>query len=195
MADRIASDLERVGRGAHVARGGRVIHEHGVDVAGLQRRHRRTEGVEQLDALARVLVVGAGHIERGIEVGRAGLRADEEIAGAERLGVGEARLVGAHEQVLLRQHVGIGEVDLLLAIVGDADAIHADVVETLLHALDHRVPARQLPLDLEVEPLRDLVDGIVFPADALPGLGVGKVERRIGVLGHRDHGPPVEVGQ
>ena len=65
----------------------------------------------------------------------------------------------------------------------------------LAHRLDHRVPARQLPLDLDVEALGDLVEGVVLPADPLPGLRVGEIERRVGVLGDGDDRAAAEIGQ
>ena len=94
-----------------------------------------------------------------------------------------------------RDHVGIGEIDLRLALVVDGDAVHADVELALAHRLDHRVPARQVPFDLGVEPLGDLVEGVVFPADAFAGLRVGEIERRVGVLGDGPDGAAAEVGQ
>ena len=70
--------LKEFGRGAHVAGRRGLIHEHEIDVAGLQRLHRGAEGVEQL--YPRILLVAVEDVvDRGVEVGRAGLRADEQV--------------------------------------------------------------------------------------------------------------------
>ena len=194
-AERVADDLELVGVGADVAAAGGGIGEDHVDVAGQQRLHRGAEGLEQLDA--RVLLVAVEHVvDRGVEVGGAGLRADQQLGiGAERLGVGEAGLVGAHEHELLRGQVRVGEVDLGLALVVDGDAVHADVELAVLHRRDHGVPRRQLPVHRAVEAAADLVDRIVLPADRLAGRRVHEVERRVRVLRHRGHLPSLQIGQ
>ena len=48
---------------------------------------------------------------------------------------------------------------------------------------DHRVPARVLDLEREVQPPRDLAHRVVLPADRLAGLRVDELQRRVGVLG------------
>ena len=115
--------------------------------------------------------------------------------GGEALGVGEAVLVGAHQHAHLGAHVGVGEVDLLLAVVADGDAGHADVGLAVGDRRDHRVPAHVDDLGLEVQPLGDLGHGVVFPADRLAGLGVDELQRRIGVLGRDRHLAAAEVGE
>ena len=47
----------------------------------------------------------------------------------------------------------------------------------------------------EVQPLRDLGHGVVFPADRLAGRRVDELQRRIGVLGDDHHLAAAEVGQ
>ena len=126
-------DHQLVRVGADVAAGGGGVGQDHVHVAVEQRLHGRAEGLEQLDA--RVTLVAVQHlVDRGVEVGGAGLRADQQVGiGRELLGRAEAILVGPHQHELLRQHVGIGEVHLLLALVGDGDAVHTHVELALAH--------------------------------------------------------------
>ena len=97
---------------------------------------------------------------------------------AKALRIGEAAFIAAHQHEHLRPHVGVGEVDLLLALVLDGDAGHADLVLPVGDGLDHRIPGGVLVLDLEIQPLGDLVHRIIFPADLLAGLGIDELQRR-----------------
>lgn len=194
-AERFANHLQPAIRGIDIALGSDAVGEDEIDVAGLQRLHGGAKGFEKLDA--RVLFVTVEDFIDGSVEGRgAGLSADQAILEfAEGFCVGEALLVTAHQHELLRAHVRVGEIDLLLAVILDGDASHADVVLTVGHCLDHRVPAGVLVFDLEIQPLGNLVHRVIFPADRLAGLRVDELQRRIGILGDDDDALAAEIGQ
>ncbi|EGE57285.1 hypothetical protein RHECNPAF_4460057 [Rhizobium etli CNPAF512] len=194
-AERFADHFQPTIRGIDVALGSDAVGQYEVDVAGLQRLHGCAEGFEELDA--RVLFVAIeDFIDGGIKRRGAGLGANQAVVeGGKALGVGEALLVAAHQHELLRTHIGIGEVDLLFAVVLDGDAGHADVVLAVGNRLDHRVPAGVLVFDFEVQPLGDLVHRIIFPADRLAGFRIDELQRRIGILGDNDDALAAEIGQ
>ena len=99
------------------------------------------ERVEQLDA--RIGFVAIEHfVDSDIEIGGAGLGADEQFGiGGKAFRPGDLGVAGAHQHVLLGDHVGVGEIDLGLALVIDGDAIHADVILAVADGLDHDIPA------------------------------------------------------
>src|SRR6478736_5631246 len=86
-AERAADDLQTAARGIDIALGCDAVGQHDVDVAGLQRLYRGTEGLEQLDA--RVLLVAVEDlVDRSVEGGGTRLRADEAVVeSAEGLGI------------------------------------------------------------------------------------------------------------
>ncbi len=84
---------------------GDAVGHHEVDVAGAQCLNRGAEGLEQLDARVGLVAV-EDVIDGDIERRRAGLGGDQQIlVFSERLLVGEAFLVGAHQHAHLGMHV------------------------------------------------------------------------------------------
>src|SRR6185312_5284074 len=81
--NRIADRLEHAWIGGEVTLYRSLVHQHHVDVAGLERLHRGAESVEQLDAavvrLVAVLEVGIEQILGGIKARGARLRADQQV--------------------------------------------------------------------------------------------------------------------
>ena len=89
-----------------------------------------------------------------------------------------------------RRGVGVREVDLLLAFVGDRHAVHDDVELARLEAGDHAVPVLGDDLALDVSTLAEVVGEVDLEADDLAAR-VGQVPRIVGPL-HADHdGLPV----
>ena len=113
--------LELVGVGSDVTLGAGGIHQHHVHVTGEQGLDSGAKGVEELDA--GVLFVAVEDIVNGgIEIGGAGLGADQQLGiGGEGFFIGKAAFFGTDQHVLLGDHVGVGKVDLFLALVIDGN--------------------------------------------------------------------------
>ncbi len=193
--DGVADDLEGVGVGADVAASAGGIDEHHVHVTGDERLDGSAEGLEELDARVGLVAV-EDVVNRRVEAGGAGLRADQEVGVGGKLGWRrEAVFVGAHEHELLRGHVGCAEVNLLRPFLGDGDAVHADVELTGVDGGDHGVPRGVVPLHHAVEPGADFRHCVVLPAHRLARRRVDELQRRVVVRHRRTYHPPSQIGQ
>ena len=111
----------------------------------------------------------------------------DHLARAQRFG--DVAILGGHEGGRGRG-VGIGEVDLLLAVVGDRHAVHDDVELAGLETGDHAVPVLRDDLALDAGPLAQVVGEIGLEADDMAAR-VGQVVGIVGPLHPDDDGLPL----
>ena len=75
------------------------------------------------------------HVDRRIKIRGASLVPDQQLGVCLEAGwTGDVLVVGPHQHMRLRNHVRVGKVDLCLAVGGNADAVHADVILALFTA-------------------------------------------------------------
>ena len=108
----------------------------------------------------------------------------EGLAGARHLG--ERRVLG-HQEAVRRVGVGAGEVDDLLALVGDAHAGHDGVVLLGVERRDDAVPILRHDLALDLHAGAQVVGEVDLEAFELAA-GAGEVPRRVGAFGGDLHG-------
>ena len=111
---------------------------------------------------------------------------DERARGG-RLG---ERAVLRREEGAGRSGVGLREVDLLLALVGDRHPVHDDVELARLQPRDHAVPVLGDDLALEARALAEIHHQIGLEADDLAAR-VGQVPGLVGPFHADDDGLPV----
>ena len=169
------ADLDGAALGNGVI-GRQAVHEGCLDASVQEIFHGQGAGVivAQLEAVALFLLLGAD----GLGLGGASLHAQLQALGGEDLLRGELGVLG-HQEDAGHLPVGLGEVHLLAALVGDAHA-GADHVDLLGNkGRNNAVPCHGLVLDLEAHLFGDPVEAVNVEAGGLAGLFVNIGERRI----------------
>ena len=158
------------------------------------------DGRDVLEILAGEIGVGGRdlHAER-LALERRLHALDRRVAGGgvlveidERARVGRLgeRAVLRREEGAGRSGVGLREVDLLLALVGDRHAVHDDVELARLEPRDHAVPILGDDLALEARALAEVHHQVRLEADDLAAR-VGQVPGLVGPFHADDDGLPV----
>ena len=112
-----------------------------------------------------------------------------EVGAVELARVARELAVLEHRELGRRRGVAVGELDHLLALVGDRHAGHDDVVLAGLQRRDDAFPVLRHDLALGAHAPAQVVGEVDLEADQL-ARAVGRVPRRVGALGRDPDGGP-----